>query len=81
MLNVTASNRARAGLRRAVPLLGYLPQDLVGTSILTHLHPEDRALMVAVHQKGEAAAQGGDSSSWTSLFPRFLLELTLPFTW
>ncbi|XP_045715305.1 period circadian protein homolog 3 isoform X1 [Phyllostomus hastatus] len=36
---------------RAVPLLGYLPQDLVGTSILTHLHPEDRALMVAVHQK------------------------------
>ncbi|XP_037010120.2 period circadian protein homolog 3 isoform X3 [Artibeus jamaicensis] len=36
---------------RAVPLLGYLPQDLVGTSILTYLHPEDRALMVAVHQK------------------------------
>ncbi|XP_045426530.1 period circadian protein homolog 3 isoform X3 [Pipistrellus kuhlii] len=36
---------------RAVPLLGYLPQDLVGTSILTHLHPEDRALMVAVPQK------------------------------
>ncbi|XP_054435798.1 period circadian protein homolog 3 isoform X2 [Pteronotus mesoamericanus] len=36
---------------RAVPLLGYLPQDLIGTSILTHLHPEDRALMVAIHQK------------------------------
>ncbi|XP_077007540.1 period circadian protein homolog 3 isoform X4 [Tamandua tetradactyla] len=36
---------------RAVPLLGYLPQDLVGTSILLYLHPEDRALMVAVHQK------------------------------
>ncbi|XP_052034209.1 period circadian protein homolog 3 [Apodemus sylvaticus] len=36
---------------RAVPLLGYLPQDLIGTSILTHLHPEDRPLMVAIHQK------------------------------
>ncbi|XP_036205383.1 period circadian protein homolog 3 isoform X2 [Myotis myotis] len=36
---------------RAVPLLGYLPQDLVGTSILAHLHPEDRSLMVAVHQE------------------------------
>eukprot|EP00070_Physeter_catodon_P036799 XP_028343693.1 period circadian protein homolog 3 isoform X4 [Physeter catodon] len=36
---------------RAVPLLGYLPQDLIGTSILTYLHPEDRSLMVAVHQK------------------------------
>ncbi|XP_073937548.1 period circadian protein homolog 3 isoform X2 [Castor canadensis] len=36
---------------RAVPLLGYLPQDLVGSSILTYLHPEDRPLMVAIHQK------------------------------
>ncbi|XP_053431026.1 period circadian protein homolog 3 isoform X3 [Nycticebus coucang] len=36
---------------RAVPLLGYLPQDLIGTSILTYLHPEDRSLMVSVHQK------------------------------
>ncbi|XP_019515941.1 PREDICTED: period circadian protein homolog 3 isoform X2 [Hipposideros armiger] len=36
---------------RAVPLLGYLPQDLVGMSILTYLHPEDRSLMVAIHQK------------------------------
>nr|XP_045005245.1 period circadian protein homolog 3 isoform X2 [Jaculus jaculus] len=36
---------------RAVPLLGYLPQDLIGTSILSYLHPEDRPLMVAVHQK------------------------------
>ncbi|XP_055471010.1 period circadian protein homolog 3 isoform X2 [Psammomys obesus] len=36
---------------RAVPLLGYLPQDLIGTSILTYLHPEDRPLMIAVHQK------------------------------
>ncbi|XP_011793646.1 PREDICTED: period circadian protein homolog 3 isoform X3 [Colobus angolensis palliatus] len=36
---------------RAVPLLGYLPQDLIGTSILSYLHPEDRSLMVAIHQK------------------------------
>ncbi|KFV63548.1 Period circadian protein 3, partial [Dryobates pubescens] len=36
---------------RAVPLLGYLPQDLIGTSILMYLHPEDRPLMVAVHRK------------------------------
>ncbi|KAF5909007.1 period circadian protein 2-like isoform X1, partial [Clarias magur] len=36
---------------RAVPLLGYLPQDLIGTSILLHLHPDDRPLMLAVHRK------------------------------
>ncbi|XP_070330338.1 LOW QUALITY PROTEIN: period circadian protein homolog 3 [Odocoileus virginianus] len=36
---------------RAVPFLGYLPQDLIGTSILAYLHPEDRSLMLAVHQK------------------------------
>ncbi|XP_017513283.3 period circadian protein homolog 3 isoform X8 [Manis javanica] len=36
---------------RAVPLLGYLPQDLIGTSILMYLHPEDRCLMVTIHQK------------------------------
>ncbi|XP_058408788.1 period circadian protein homolog 3 isoform X3 [Diceros bicornis minor] len=36
---------------RAVPLLGYLPQDLIGTSVLMYLHPEDRSLMVAIHQK------------------------------
>ncbi|NXM65189.1 PER3 protein, partial [Serilophus lunatus] len=36
---------------RAVPLLGYLPQDLIGTSMLMYLHPEDRALMVTVHRK------------------------------
>src|SRR4029434_5708748 len=35
----------------AVPLLGYLPQDLIGTSLLTCLHPEDRALMPAMHRK------------------------------
>ncbi|XP_035004254.2 period circadian protein homolog 1b isoform X1 [Hippoglossus stenolepis] len=36
---------------RAVPLLGYLPQDLVGTPILLYIHPEDRPLMVAIHEK------------------------------
>ncbi|XP_047580708.1 period circadian protein homolog 3 isoform X10 [Lutra lutra] len=36
---------------RAVPLLGYLPQDLMGTSVLAYLHPEDRSLMLAIHQK------------------------------
>ncbi|XP_064446076.1 period circadian protein homolog 3 isoform X1 [Mirounga angustirostris] len=36
---------------RAVPLLGYLPQDLMGTSVLAYLHSEDRSLMLAVHQK------------------------------
>ncbi|XP_061075147.1 period circadian protein homolog 3 isoform X2 [Conger conger] len=36
---------------RAVPLLGYLPQDLIGTSVLTCLHPEDRTLMLTMHRK------------------------------
>ncbi|XP_026130908.1 period circadian protein homolog 3-like isoform X1 [Carassius auratus] len=36
---------------RAVPLLGYLPQDLIGTSVLTCLHPDDRLLMLAMHRK------------------------------
>ncbi|XP_069026073.1 period circadian protein homolog 1b [Embiotoca jacksoni] len=36
---------------RAVPLLGYLPQDLVGTPILLYIHPEDRPMMVAIHKK------------------------------
>ncbi|XP_040886755.1 period circadian protein homolog 1b isoform X2 [Toxotes jaculatrix] len=36
---------------RAVPLLGYLPQDLVGTPILLCIHPEDRPMMVAIHEK------------------------------
>lgn len=38
---------------RAVPLLGYLPQDLVGTPVLLYLHPEDRPIMVAIHKKSE----------------------------
>ncbi|KAG8445460.1 hypothetical protein GDO86_010296 [Hymenochirus boettgeri] len=36
---------------RAVPLLGYLPQDLIGSPVLLHLHPSDRPLMLAVHKK------------------------------
>ncbi|XP_059210771.1 period circadian protein homolog 1b [Centropristis striata] len=36
---------------RAVPLLGYLPQDLVGTPALLYIHPEDRPMMVAIHEK------------------------------
>uniref|UniRef100_A0ACB8FA72 Period circadian protein 2 n=1 Tax=Sphaerodactylus townsendi TaxID=933632 RepID=A0ACB8FA72_9SAUR len=36
---------------RAVPLLGYLPQDLIGTPVLVHLHPSDRPLMLAIHKK------------------------------
>uniref|UniRef100_A0ABM5EJ85 Period circadian protein homolog 1 isoform X4 n=1 Tax=Pogona vitticeps TaxID=103695 RepID=A0ABM5EJ85_9SAUR len=36
---------------RAAPLLGYLPQDLVGTPVLLYLHPEDRPLMLAIHKK------------------------------
>ncbi|XP_077060186.1 period circadian protein homolog 3 isoform X3 [Siphateles boraxobius] len=36
---------------RAVPLLGFLPQDLIGSSLLTVLHPDDRQLMLAMHRK------------------------------
>ncbi|KAM8902566.1 period circadian protein homolog 2-like [Spinachia spinachia] len=36
---------------RAVPLLGYLPQDLIGAPVLLNLHPSDRPLMLAVHRK------------------------------
>ncbi|KAM9719499.1 period circadian protein homolog 2 isoform 2-T2 [Menidia menidia] len=36
---------------RAVPLLGYLPQDLIGTQLLLHLHPNDRQVMLAIHKK------------------------------
>lgn len=34
-----------------MPLLGYLPQDLIGTPVLLHLHPSDRALMLTIHKK------------------------------
>ncbi|XP_078419788.1 period circadian protein homolog 2-like isoform X2 [Cetorhinus maximus] len=36
---------------RAVPLLGYLPQDLIGMPVLMHLHPDDRPLMLGIHKK------------------------------
>ncbi|XP_058155772.1 period circadian protein homolog 2 [Dasypus novemcinctus] len=36
---------------RAVPLLGYLPQDLIETPVLVRLHPSDRPLMLAIHKK------------------------------
>ncbi|MEJ1283506.1 hypothetical protein NN561_014476 [Cricetulus griseus] len=37
--------------KRAVPLLGYLPQDLIETPVLVQLHPSDRPLMLAIHKK------------------------------
>ncbi|XP_045723578.1 period circadian protein homolog 2 isoform X2 [Mirounga angustirostris] len=36
---------------RAVPLLGYLPQDLIETPLLVQLHPSDRPLMLTIHKK------------------------------
>ncbi|XP_048200387.1 period circadian protein homolog 2 isoform X2 [Perognathus longimembris pacificus] len=36
---------------RAVPLLGYLPQDLIETPLLVQIHPSDRPLMLAIHKK------------------------------
>ncbi|KAL6111686.1 per3 [Pungitius sinensis] len=36
---------------RAVPLLGYLPQDLIGKSLLSCIHPDDRLLMLSMHRK------------------------------
>ncbi|XP_069053466.1 period circadian protein homolog 2 isoform X4 [Lepisosteus oculatus] len=49
---------------RAVPLLGYLPQDLIGTPVLLHLHPNDRPLMLAIHRKIlQYAGQPFDHSS------------------
>lgn len=42
---------------RAVPLLGYLPQDLVGTPTLLYIHPEDRPMMVAIHEKSESTTR------------------------
>ncbi|XP_070974172.1 period circadian protein homolog 2-like isoform X3 [Oncorhynchus clarkii lewisi] len=36
---------------RAVPLLGYLPQDLIGTPVLLLMHPNDRQSMLAIHKR------------------------------
>ena len=48
---------------RAVPLLGYLPQDLIGTPVLLNLHPSDRPLMLAIHRKSETPSLI-DRSDW-----------------
>ncbi|XP_053186271.1 period circadian protein homolog 2 isoform X2 [Scomber japonicus] len=49
---------------RAVPLLGYLPQDLIGTPFLLHMHPNDRPAMLAIHRKIlQYAGQPFDHSS------------------
>lgn len=40
---------------RAVPLLGYLPQDLIETPVLVQLHPSDRPLMLAIHKKSRSS--------------------------
>lgn len=39
---------------RAVPLLGYLPQDLIEKPVLLQLHPSDRPLMLAIHKKSRS---------------------------
>uniref|UniRef100_A0A4W5JJX1 PAS domain-containing protein n=1 Tax=Hucho hucho TaxID=62062 RepID=A0A4W5JJX1_9TELE len=36
---------------RAVPLLGYLPQDLFGTTLLTWIYPKDQPIMLSMHLK------------------------------
>lgn len=41
---------------RAVPLLGYLPQDLIETPVLVQLHPSDRPLMLAIHKKSRSSS-------------------------
>ncbi|XP_014046319.2 period circadian protein homolog 2 isoform X3 [Salmo salar] len=49
---------------RAVPLLGYLPQDLIGTPVLLLMHPNDRQIMLAIHKKIlQYAGQPFDHSS------------------
>lgn len=37
-----------------MPLLGFLPQDLIGTPVLCNLHPNDRPLMLAIHRKSKS---------------------------
>lgn len=43
---------------RAVPLLGYLPQDLIESPVLLQLHPSDRPLMLAIHKKSRSPHWG-----------------------
>lgn len=52
---LSGSGDARVRLPcRAVPLLGYLPQDLIETPVLLQLHPSDRPLMLAIHKKSRS---------------------------
>ncbi|XP_064861876.1 period circadian protein homolog 2-like isoform X3 [Oncorhynchus nerka] len=49
---------------RAVPLLGYLPQELIGTPVLLLMHPNDRQSMLAIHKRIlQYAGQPFDHSS------------------
>uniref|UniRef100_A0A674NLF1 Period circadian protein homolog 2 n=1 Tax=Takifugu rubripes TaxID=31033 RepID=A0A674NLF1_TAKRU len=66
---------------RAVPLLGYLPQDLIGTPVLLNLHPSDRPLMLAVHRKIlQYAGQPFDHSS-IRFFARNGEYITVDSSW
>lgn len=71
---------------RAVPLLGSLPQDLIGTSILLHLHPNDRPIMLA-KTKSKRAKQTESSDSTVShhrqhhVRPRLLNHGLNPTSW
>nr|XP_032836720.1 uncharacterized protein LOC116958287 isoform X2 [Petromyzon marinus] len=44
---------------RAVPLLGFLPQELVGSSLLSYIHPSDHALILNLHRRIVSGGGGG----------------------
>ncbi|XP_006893570.1 PREDICTED: period circadian protein homolog 2 [Elephantulus edwardii] len=66
---------------RAVPLLGYLPQDLVEKPVLLQLHPSDRPLMLAIHRK--ILQSGGQPFDYSPI--RFRVQngeyITLDTSW
>lgn len=65
---------------RAVPLLGYLPQDLIGTPVLLNLHPSDRPLMLAVHRKSKNPFHSlalTNSDAWTKRKEPCIIYLVL----
>ena len=64
---------------RAVPLLGYLPQDLIGTSLLTCIHPEDRPLMLSMHRKGEFSRNLNTCRMWFYALYYFQLKSSLNY--